>query len=325
MYRVTQEYVDELISSKTGISLGKISNDESFKLSHIKEQMKERIIGQDSAVDAVCDAMLRARTGLANPKRPLASFFFVGPTGVGKTETAKVLAELFFMDEENMLRVDMTEYSDVSALERMIGGEGHIGVFASKVRERGSGVLLLDEFEKSAVDVQDLFLQIIDEGFFTDGRGEKVTMRNFIIIATSNAGSELFTSNQNGVFTRETITQYIISHHMLKTELLNRFDDIIVFNPLDQETLLKITHLAIDRLIKRLDERGITLKETPQLTTYLARIGAHPTFGAREINRVITKQLESKIAQALVLGDLFEGDTISFTVHNDNIEIQKYT
>lgn len=325
VYIITQEHVDALITSKTGITLGKISNDESEKLTHIKEQMRERVVGQDKAIESVCDAMLRARAGLANPKRPLASFLFVGPTGVGKTETAKALATLFFMDEENMLRSDMSEYSDEGALTRMIGDTGHVGVFASKVREKSHGVLLLDEFEKASREVHDLFLQIIDEGFFTDGRGERIMMRNFIIIATSNAGSDLFVEYKGKQVEKQNIIDFIVSKHVLRTELLNRFDDIIVFDPLTQETLSHVAHIAVSRLVDRLDKRGITLKETNDLLQYLIKVGTSPVFGAREINRVITKQLESKIAQALILGDLFEGDTISFTVSNDTLEIQKYT
>jgi len=325
LHIITGEHVDALISSKTGITLGKITASESEKLSHIKERMQRRVVGQDKAIEAVCDAMLRARAGLANPKRPLASFFFVGPTGVGKTETAKALAEAFFMDEENMLRSDMSEYSDAEALTRMIGDSGHVGVFASKVREKGHGVLLLDEFEKASREVHDLFLQIIDEGFFTDGRGEKVTMRNFIIIATSNAGSDLFIQKNSIDIDRQQITNFIISNHMLRPELLNRFDDIVIFNSLSKDTLTHIAHNAVEKLADRLDKRGITLKENTDLLEYLIKVGTSPIFGAREINRVVTKELESKIAQALILGDLFEGDTISFVVSANGPEIQKYT
>lgn len=322
---ITEDIVDSLISSKTGITVGKISLNESLKLSQIEEEMRARVIGQDTAVKSVCDAMLRARTGLANPKRPLASFLFVGPTGVGKTETAKALAALFFVDEENMLRSDMSEYSDSEALTRMIGDAGNIGVFASRVREQGHGVLLLDEFEKASREVHDLFLQILDEGFFTDGRGEKITMRNFIIIATSNAGSDLFVQKEGEDIKKQEVIDYIISQHALRTELMNRFDDVVVFNPLNKDMLSRIAHLAVSRLIERLDKRGILLKETHELITHLIEVGTSPLFGAREINRVITKELESKIAQALILGDLFEGDTISFVVSNDKVEIQKYS
>jgi ATP-dependent Clp protease ATP-binding subunit ClpA len=323
---VTKEDVDELVTSKTGITLGKISKDESSKLSHLKEEMHKRVVGQESAIEAVCDAMLRARTGLANPKRPLGSFMFVGPTGVGKTETAKALAALFFGNEETMLRSDMSEYSDDQSVERMIGDASRAGIFASKVREIGHGVLLLDEFEKASSEVHDLFLQIIDEGFFTDGRGERVNMRNFIIIATSNAGSEmLYAQSAQNPVTKQQIIDHIIGTHVLRTELLNRFDDVILFQSLRTEQLGAIAHLMVERLAKRLDQRGITLKESPELIKYLVVVGNNPKFGAREMNRVIVKELESKIAQALVLGDLFEGDTIAFTVSGGNLEIQKYS
>ncbi len=325
LYIITKEHVEKLITDKTGISIGKISKEESSKLSHIQEEMKKKVVGQDKAIEAVCDAMLRARTGLANPKRPLASFLFVGPTGVGKTETAKALASLFFLSEENMLRSDMSEYSDADALTRMIGNGEHAGIFASKVRERGNGVLLLDEFEKASREVHDLFLQIIDEGYFTDGRGERITMRNFIIIATSNAGSEMFSKLNSSHLEKQEIIDYVIAQHILRSELLNRFDEVVVFEPLEKENLLHIAEIAIKKFVNRLDQRGITLKETPELAQHLVKVGTSSVFGAREINRVITKELESKIAQSLVLGDLFEGDTISFTVSNNELEIQKYS
>ncbi len=323
---ITEQDIDNLVTSKTGINLGKITRDESEKLSGLKDRMHKRIIGQTDAVEAVCDAMLRARAGLANPKKPLASFMFVGPTGVGKTETAKVLADLFFGSEDAMLRSDMSEYSDSSALDRILGDHTRPGVFASKVREAGHGVLLLDEFEKASAEVHDLFLQILDEGFFTDGRGEKVTMRNFIIIATSNAGSEiLYNQNETKPITKEELTTYIISQNILRTELLNRFDDVILFSSLKEKELSSIAEIMVKKISKKLDERGITLKESPELLKYLAIAGNNPKFGAREMNRVILKEVESKIAQALVLGDLFEGDTISFTVSNNELEIQKYS
>lgn len=323
---ITEQDIDNLVASKTGITLGKISRDESDKLSNLKKEMHKRVIGQDRAVEAVCDAMLRARTGLADPKKPLASFMFVGPTGVGKTETAKVLADLFFGNIEAMLRSDMSEYSDSNAIHRIIGDHTTPGIFASKVREAGHGVLLLDEFEKASQEVHDLFLQIIDEGFFTDGRGEKVSMRNFIIIATSNAGSEMiYNQTESKPVTKEQIITYIISQNILRTELLNRFDDVILFSSLKEKELTSIASLMVEKISKRLDERGIILKETPELVEYLAKVGNNPKFGAREMNRVILKELESKIAQALVLGDLFEGDTISFAVRNNELEIQKYS
>jgi ATP-dependent Clp protease ATP-binding subunit ClpA len=320
---ITPDVIDILISQKTGISVGKVTKKEAEKMRNIKELMSQKIIGQEQAVDAVCDAMIRARSGITNSKRPLASFLFVGPTGVGKTETAKVLTDLFFGNQDQMLRSDMSEYSGPDGLEKIIGFGNTIGVFASKVRETGSGVLLLDEFEKASTEVHDLFLQIIDEGFFTDARGERIMMRNFIIIATSNAGSALW-SNGNHL-EKQTLIQHIIDNRIFKAELLNRFDEIVLFNNLNKDNLSHIIHLAISGLSQRLDSKGITFKETPQLIEYLTNMSLNSTFGAREVNRVIKKELESKIARALVLGDLFEGDTISFILVNNQLEIQKYT
>jgi ATP-dependent Clp protease ATP-binding subunit ClpC len=323
---IGRDDVDQLVTSKTGIVLGRISREESTKLSGLKQEMRKRVVGQDAAIDAVCDAMLRARTGLADPKRPLGSFMFVGPTGVGKTETAKALAGLFFGDEEAMLRSDMSEYSEEGSVERMIGTSSRAGVFASKVREFGHGVLLLDEFEKASADVHDLFLQIIDEGHFTDGRGERVNMRNFIIIATSNAGSDiLYGQSAANPISKQQIIDHIINSHILRTELINRFDEVVLFKSLGSEQLGSVARLMFQKLAKRLDQRGITLKESPELLAYLVQAGNNPRFGAREMNRVIVKDIESRIAQALVLGDLFEGDTISFTVSDDGLEIQKYS
>ena len=320
---ITADVVDSVVTAKTGIATGSLTQAESQKIRAIQTHMQERIIDQDEAVTTICDAMMRSRLGLTDTKKPLGTFLFVGPTGVGKTETAKVLAELFFGDADNMLRSDMSEYSDSSAVTRMVGHSGEVGLFASKIRERGSGVLLLDEFEKASSEVHDLFLQIIDEGFFTDGRGEKVVVKNFIIIATSNAGSEMWSLGAK--VEKEELISNIISHNIFKTELLNRFDDIVLFNSLTQEGLEKIAHLALQDVIERLDTKGITLVETSELRSYLVQSGLNPIFGAREIHKVIKKQVESKIAHALVLGDLFEGDTISFTVINNVLEIQKYT
>ena len=323
---IKEDDIDQLVASKTGISLGKIDREESEKFATLTEDMKKRVIGQDLAVEAVCNAMIRARSGLANPKRPLASFLFVGPTGVGKTETAKALAALYFDDEEKMVRSDMSEYSVDGSLERMIGSPHEAGVFASKIREAAHGVLLLDEFEKASSEVHDLFLQIIDEGFFTDGRGEKVTMRNFIIIATSNAGSELMYEQPIGESVeKDKLLSYIIEKQIFRTELLNRFDDVVLFQTLQEEQVNSITKIMIQKFIERLDERGIILKETPDLITYLSKVGYSSKFGAREINRVIVREIESKVAQAIVLGDLFEGDTISFVKVQDRLEIQKYS
>jgi ATP-dependent Clp protease ATP-binding subunit ClpA len=313
---ITDECVAEVVEAKTGVPLGVLSKSEKEKLSNIEMLLKRRVVGQDRALESISEALKRARLGVANPKRPLGSFLFIGPTGVGKTETSKALANVFFGEDEDMIRIDMSEFSDDAALTRLIGDRDNPGILSSKIREKQYGVLLVDEFEKAHPEVHNLFLQVLDEGFFSDGIGEKVNTRNLIIIATSNAGSDLMyramEKNINLQSIKEKVIGYLVKEKLFRPEFLNRFDEVILFNSLPPKVLQTIASLMINKLNKRLEDKGVDVKVTDDLTDYLVQKGQDLRFGAREINRVIQKDIEAEIADALISGDIDKGDTITF-------------
>jgi ATP-dependent Clp protease ATP-binding subunit ClpC len=254
--------VIDLIEKKTGIPLGEVKDEEREKLLNLEEILHSRVIGQEHAVKAVAGTMKRARAGVRNVEKPIGSFLFVGPTGVGKTEVAKALAWAFFKNEESMIRFDMSEYQSSDSLNRLIGsfGENKSGVLSNALRERSYGVLLLDEFEKAAPDVHNLFLQILDEGYFSDMLGKKVVARNLIIIATSNAGSDLIWEHTKGgqdtSGLKDILIERIIKDGIFRPELLNRFDDVVVFESLDRQSLRKIGELKLLKLKRGLRNKG---------------------------------------------------------------------
>ena len=305
-----------LIESKTGIPTSEVKGSEKKILTNLEEVLHRRIVGQDMAVSAVSIAMKRARSGIANPHRPLGSFLFLGPTGVGKTETSKALAEIFFGNEAKMMRLDMSEYNSLDALDRLIGSftTGTAGVLASMVREYPYGVLLLDEFEKAHSEVHDLFLQVLDEGMFSDMFGKKVNARNLIIIATSNAGSDIIWNmvkeGKSLAREKETLIDALIQKRIFKPEFLNRFDGIIIFHPLQEEHLKKIAELMLNKLKKRLYEKGYDLEITPALIDFLVREGSDPQFGARPLNRAIQEKIEKVIAEEIISGALRPGSKV---------------
>jgi len=324
---ITENEVAEVVEAKTGVPLGVLSKKEKEKLSKIEMLLKQKVVGQDRAIEAISEAMKRARLGVANPKRPLGSFLFIGPTGVGKTETSKALAEVFFGDNEDMLRFDMSEFSDSSSVSRLIGDGQTAGILSSKIREKQYGVLLLDEFEKAHSEVHNLFLQILDEGYFSDGTGEKVNARNLIIIMTSNAGSDLMyralEKDINLQSIKEQVIGFLISKKLFRPEFLNRFDELILFNALSENNLQSIVALMVNRLNERLEDKGFDIRTNDDLVDYLVKKGTNNKFGAREINRVIQKDIESKIANALISGEINKGDTITFVKSGEEIEIRK--
>lgn len=308
-----KEDILKLVQSKTGIPVGEVSSGERDKLLNLESILHERVIGQDEAVVAISNAVRRARSGINNPNRPMASFLFLGPTGVGKTETTKALGEIFFGKTAEIQRLDMSEYSTPDALSKLIGSfaSGRTGVLATVLREHPYGVLLLDEFEKTTPEVMNLFLQILDEGFFSDMDGKRINARNLLIIATSNAGADLIWDamkhGENLNSARDKIIDSIIQAHVMKPELLNRFDGVIIFHPLGPEHLERIARLQLEKLKSRLAERGINLAITDDLIRYLMAYGTDPKFGARPMNRAIQDKIEQVIAEKMIRGDIAPG------------------
>jgi ATP-dependent Clp protease ATP-binding subunit ClpC len=323
--------VDDFLHGKTGIPMGQIDEGERARLLNLEKILHQRIIGQDEAVNAIAAAVRRARSGINNPARPLASFLFLGPTGVGKTETTKALADVFFgqgaadgangageKGEATIERLDMSEYSGADALEKLIGEHaGPAGILANMVREHPYGVLLLDEFEKTRPEVMNLFLQILDEGFFSDGKGAKVNCRNLLIIATSNAGAELIWDavkrGDDLSHSRELIINDLVHSGMFRPELLNRFDGLIIFHPLAREHLEKVARLQLEKLAARLASRGINLAITDDLIQYVMKSGMDPKFGARPMARAIADTVEQAVADTIIAGGIAPGAEIHLT------------
>jgi ATP-dependent Clp protease ATP-binding subunit ClpC len=314
---ITADYVHKVVSEKTGIPTGPINENERELLLNLESRLHERVIGQQKALDAIAGTMRRARAGIQATDKPIGSFLFLGPTGVGKTETAKALAYIFFGDEKKMHRIDMSEFSGADALVRLIGDGVESGALSDMLREHPYSVLLLDEFEKGARAVHDIFLQILDEGVFTDARGEKVNARNTIIIATSNAGSQLIlrTIEQRRELStlNQEIIDYIVKEGIYRPELLNRFDNTIIFEPLKLEEQGQIAGLMLKGLYERIRERGFELTITRDLMDILVEKGYDPQFGARPMQRVLQNIVEEKVAQKMISGEVQIGDTITLT------------
>lgn len=314
---ISADYVYGVISELTGIPVGPINNEERDLLLNLEDKLHERVIGQEAAIDAIARTMRRARAGIQAADKPIGTFLFLGPTGVGKTETAKALAHVFFGSETNLTRFDMSEFSGNDALNRLLGDSEESGLLPNELREKPYCVLLLDEFEKASKAVHDLFLQILDEGKFTDGRGESVNARNTIIIATSNAGSQLILKTVAERRELATLEQEIINHiikeGIYRPELLNRFDSTIIFEPLTIEEQAQVAGLMLKSLYTRVRERGYELVITKDLIEVLVEKGYDPQFGAREMGRVIQDVVEEKIANLIISNEVKVGDTITLT------------
>lgn len=308
--------VSAFVSEKTGIVIGAIKDQEAEKIKHLEELLHKRVVGQEEAITSIANAIRRARSGVGNPKRPLASFLFIGPTGVGKTEVSKALAESFFGDEKRMIRFDMTEYNGPDAISQLIGdfAMNKSGLLAGKIRDNPYSVLLLDEFEKAAPDVLDLFLQILDEGIFTDALGRQVGCRNLIIIATSNADSDLIwetiKSGRDLSKSKDIIINSIIKDKIFRPELLNRFDGVILFHPLINKELESIARLGLKKLADRLREQDIEFVINEDTVQFLVEKGSDPQFGGRSINRAIQNEIENVIAKKIVSGEAKPGSKI---------------
>jgi ATP-dependent Clp protease ATP-binding subunit ClpC len=312
---IDADFVYSIVSTKTGVPTGPIKDEERDLLLHLEDRLHKQVVGQQRALDAISRTMRRARAGIQSSDKPIGSFLFLGPTGVGKTETAKALAKIFFGTQEKMHRIDMSEFSGGDALIRLLGNGEQSGVLPDMLREHPYSVLLLDEFEKADRQVHDLFLQILDEGIFTDARGDRVNARNTIIIATSNAGSELIrrTVAQRQALSHLTqeIIDSIIKEGVFRPELINRFDSTIIFEPLTVVEQGKVANLMLGSLYKRVQERGYELVVTQDLIEILVEKGYNPEFGARPMQRVLQDVVEEKIAQLIISGEAKRGDTIT--------------
>lgn len=314
---ITSDLVYQVVSEKTNVPAGPIKDSERDLLLNLESVLHQQVIGQDSAINAIASTMRRARAGIQSEDKPIGSFLFLGPTGVGKTETAKALASVFFGSPEKMERIDMSEFSGSDALTRLIGSQDRSGVLSDRLHDHPYTVLLLDEFEKAAVAVHDLFLQILDEGVFTDGRGSTINARNTIIIATSNAGSDIImkTVKERRELTHLTheIIDHIIDAGIYKPELINRFDNAIIFEPLNISEQTEVASLLLKDLYTRIKAQGYQLHVGKDLLEILVQKGYDPRFGARPMQRVLQDVLEEKIAERIISGAITKGDAITLT------------
>lgn len=320
---VDAEDIAQVVSRWTGVPVSKLLEGEAEKLIQMEDRLHDRVIGQGEAVDAVANALRRSRSGLQDANRPIGSFLFLGPTGVGKTELARALAEFMFDDERAMLRIDMSEYMERHAVARLIGAPpGYVGYEAGgqlteAVRRRPYSVILLDEVEKAHPDVFNVLLQLLDDGRLTDGQGRTVDFRNTVVIMTSNLGSSALGLGVMGDEEREEIFSAVRGH--FRPEFLNRIDEIVIFAPLDPEQLREIVDLQIARLAARLAERDLEVEVSDAAKDHLARAGYDPAYGARPLKRVIQRQIENPLAQRLLAGEFAPGDAIEVDLADGEI------
>ncbi len=328
---VTEEEIADIVSRWTGIPVSKLMEGEKEKLLRLSNQLHKRVIGQNEAVDLVSDAVLRSRAGINDPNRPIGSFIFLGPTGVGKTELAKALAQSLFDSEENIVRIDMSEYMEKFAVSRLIGAPpGYVGYeeggqLTEAVRRKPYSVVLFDEIEKAHPEVFNLLLQLLDDGRLTDSQGRTVDFRNVVVIMTSNLGAQTLIESldENNKITeeaRENVMNEV--KHFFKPEFFNRIDDIILFSPLKREELDKIIDLQLGAIQKRLEEHQITLNVTEEARKWLIERGYSPVYGARPLKRLIQKELETVLAKGLIGGAICDNTTVNIAVDNDMLVVK---
>jgi ATP-dependent Clp protease ATP-binding subunit ClpB len=313
--KVGPDEIAEVVAAWTGIPAGRLLEGETAKLLRMEDVIGERLIGQRAAVATVSDAVRRSRAGIADPDRPTGSFLFLGPTGVGKTELAKALADFLFDDERAMVRIDMSEYSERHAVARLIGAPpGYVGYeeggqLTEAVRRRPYSVLLLDEVEKAHPEVFDILLQVLDDGRLTDGQGRTVDFRNVILILTSNLGSQFLVDPVlDEAAKREAVMSEV--RQAFKPEFLNRLDDTVLFDPLSLEELTRIVDIQVGQLSARVRDRRLTLDVTPAAREWLAIEGFDPAYGARPLRRLVQREIGDRLARMILSGEVHDGDTV---------------
>jgi len=320
--QVTEDDVASVVAQWTGVPVDKLTQGETEKLVGLEAELGKRVIGQKEAVRAVSEAVRRTRAGISDPDRPTGSFLFLGPTGVGKTELAKALAEYLFDDEKALVRIDMSEYGEKFSVSRLVGAPpGYVGYeqggqLTEAVRRRPYSVILLDEVEKAHPEVFDVLLQVLDDGRLTDGQGRTVDFRNTILILTSNLGSTYLIDQELPWSERENAVLELV-RKAFKPEFVNRLDDIVIFAPLSREELGQIVSLYVDRLERRLAQRRLQLAVTPEARTWLADRGYDPVYGARPLRRLMQRQIDDALAKALLTGEVRDGDVVRVDVAPD--------
>ena len=325
---VTEEEVSQVLSKWTGIPVSNLLEGEREKLLRLESEMEKRVIGQEEAIKSVTSSILRARAGLKDINRPIGSFIFLGPTGVGKTELAKTLARNLFDSEENIIRIDMSEYMEKHSVSRLVGAPpGHVGYeeggqLTEAVRRKPYSVILFDEIEKAHEDVFNIFLQILDDGRLTDNKGKTVDFKNTLIIMTSNIGSHYLLEAGENI--TESTKDLVMSEmkHRFKPEFLNRVDDIIMFRPLDIEGIKQIIDIFVNALRNRLKDKNIGIEVTDSAKEVMAKEGYDPVYGARPLKRYISNTLETIIAKKMIAGEIYSGCNIIIDGEDDNIKVE---
>jgi len=316
-YRVTDEEIAEVLSKATGIPVSKMMEGEKEKLLRMEDELHKRVIGQEEAVDAVANAIRRSRAGLSDPNRPIGSFLFLGPTGVGKTELCKTLAKFLFDSEDAMVRIDMSEFMEKHSVSRLVGAPpGYVGYeeggyLTEAVRRRPYSVILLDEVEKAHADVFNILLQVLDDGRLTDGQGRTVDFRNTVVIMTSNLGSDLIQGSKDESYSEmKALVMSVVSQHF-RPEFINRIDETVVFHPLGKENIRAIANIQLERLAKRMETRGYELVFTEALLDFIGEVGYDPIYGARPLKRAIQQEIENSLAQQVLSGQLLPGKVVT--------------
>ena len=328
-YRVTDEEIAEVLSKATGIPVSKMMEGEKEKLLRMEEELHKRVIGQEEAVDAVANAIRRSRAGLSDPNRPIGSFLFLGPTGVGKTELCKTLAKFLFDSEDAMVRIDMSEFMEKHSVSRLVGAPpGYVGYeeggyLTEAVRRRPYSVILLDEVEKAHADVFNILLQVLDDGRLTDGQGRTVDFRNTVVIMTSNLGSDLIQGSKDESYSEmKALVMSVVGQHF-RPEFINRIDETVVFHPLGKENIRAIASIQLERLAKRMETRGYELVFTDALLDFIAEVGYDPIYGARPLKRAIQQEIENSLAQQILSGQSLPGKVVTVDYTDGKVQARQ--